>query len=212
MNLITRFIYELQGIGMLLGRMFRGLRKQPRYFGEIVTQLDRIGVGSLGIVILTGFFTGGVLILQAYPTLQVLRCPEQRRARRRNNADPRAWARVNGIDGRRQSRFVDIGGTRFDGRLAADRRDAGTWHFPVRKLVTPRVIALILALPLLTVASDIFGLIGGGIIAKQIYGLDASVYTSSVRAGVDIDDLIGGDHQAPDLRVDHWDHLLLQGA
>jgi phospholipid/cholesterol/gamma-HCH transport system permease protein len=63
---------------------------------------------------------------------------------------------------------------------------------PVRKLVTPRVIALVLSLPLLTVAADIFGLIGGGIIARQLYGLDTNVYSASVRNGIDIDDVIGG--------------------
>ena len=70
MNPITKFLSELQGMTLLLWRAVYGLRKQPRYFGETVRQLDSIGVGSLGIVILTGFFTGGVLILQAYPTLQ----------------------------------------------------------------------------------------------------------------------------------------------
>jgi phospholipid/cholesterol/gamma-HCH transport system permease protein len=63
---------------------------------------------------------------------------------------------------------------------------------PVRKLVTPRVLALVVALPLLTVAADIFGMIGGGIVANQIYGLDKNTYITSVRAGVDIDDVIGG--------------------
>jgi phospholipid/cholesterol/gamma-HCH transport system permease protein len=63
---------------------------------------------------------------------------------------------------------------------------------PARKLVTPRVIALVISLPLLTVAGDIFGLIGGGIVARQLYGLDTTVYSSSVRNGIDIDDIIGG--------------------
>ena len=63
---------------------------------------------------------------------------------------------------------------------------------PIRKLVTPRVAALVITLPLLTVASDVFGLVGGGIVAANIYGLDASVYTKSVRNGVDINDILGG--------------------
>lgn len=54
------------------------------------------------------------------------------------------------------------------------------------------IVALVIALPLLTIACDLFGLFGGGIIAQQIYGLDSHVYISSVRAGVDIEDLIGG--------------------
>jgi phospholipid/cholesterol/gamma-HCH transport system permease protein len=63
---------------------------------------------------------------------------------------------------------------------------------PVRKLVTPRVVALVITLPLLTVASDVFGLIGGGLVANQIYGLDTNTYATSVRNGIDIDDIIGG--------------------
>jgi phospholipid/cholesterol/gamma-HCH transport system permease protein len=51
---------------------------------------------------------------------------------------------------------------------------------------------LVISLPLLTVAGDIFGLIGGGIVARQLYGLDTTVYSSSVRNGIDIDDIIGG--------------------
>ena len=192
MNLITRFIYELQGIGMLLARIFRGLRKQPRYFGEIVAQLDRIGVGSLGIVILTGFFTGGVLILQAYPTLKYYGAQSSAgqgvATTLIRELGPVLTALM--VAGRVGSSISAELGSMVVSQQIDAMRALGT--SPVRKLVTPRVIALILALPLLTVASDIFGLIGGGIIAKQIYGLDASVYTSSVRAGVDIDDLIGG--------------------
>ncbi|HSU26431.1 MAG TPA: ABC transporter permease, partial [Pyrinomonadaceae bacterium] len=63
---------------------------------------------------------------------------------------------------------------------------------PIRKLVTPRVAALVITLPLLTVASDVFGLVGGGIVAANIYGLDTSVYANSVRNGVDINDILGG--------------------
>ena len=54
----------------LLWRVLKGLKKSPRYFPEIINQMDQIGVGSLGIVVLTGFFTGGVLVLQTYPTLE----------------------------------------------------------------------------------------------------------------------------------------------
>ena len=70
MNPITKFLLEVQQITSLLWRSIKGLTKKPRYFREIIEQMDSIGVGSLGIVVLNGFFTGGVLILQAYPTLE----------------------------------------------------------------------------------------------------------------------------------------------
>ena len=70
MNPIAKFLAELQGITFLLWRAIKGFGKKPRYVGEMLVQMDLIGVGSLPIVLLTGFFTGGVLILQGFPTLQ----------------------------------------------------------------------------------------------------------------------------------------------
>jgi phospholipid/cholesterol/gamma-HCH transport system permease protein len=63
---------------------------------------------------------------------------------------------------------------------------------PVRKLVAPRVIALIVMLPLLTVAADIFGIIGGGAVASYIFDQDQNVFITSVRNGITSNDLIGG--------------------
>ena len=192
MNLLSSLVQELQGITMLFGRAVRGLRKQPRYFGEIITQLDRIGVGSLGIVVLTGFFTGGVLILQAFPTLRYYGAQSSAgqgvATTLIRELGPVLTALM--VAGRVGSAISAELGSMVVSQQIDAMRALGT--SPVRKLVTPRVIALVLALPLLTVASDICGLIGGGIVALQIYGLDTGVYITSVRSGVDIDDLIGG--------------------
>src|ERR1044072_1889609 len=70
MNPLKIFLLELQEISLLITAAVVGLFKGPRYFGEIIKQMDLIGVGSLPIVLLTGFFTGGVLVLQTFPTLQ----------------------------------------------------------------------------------------------------------------------------------------------
>src|SRR5688500_6868435 len=69
MNFATRALLELQETTLLAARAARGLFKRPRYISEIISQMDTIGVGSLTIVLLTGFFTGGVLTLQTFPTL-----------------------------------------------------------------------------------------------------------------------------------------------
>lgn len=192
MNLITRFLFELQAITSLLWRALKGLTKKPRYFGDIVMQMDQIGVGSLGIVVLTGFFTGGVLILQAYPTLAYY------------------GAQSNAGQGVATSLIRELGpvltalmvagrvGSAISAELGAmvvsqqidAMRALGT--SPARKLVTPRIVALICTLPLLTIAADLFGLVGGGIVARQLYGLDTNVYVSSVRTGTDISALVTG--------------------
>jgi phospholipid/cholesterol/gamma-HCH transport system permease protein len=63
---------------------------------------------------------------------------------------------------------------------------------PNKKLVTPRLIALIVMLPLLTVAADIFGIIGGGTVASYIFDQDVNVFFTSVRNGISTEDVIGG--------------------
>ena len=63
---------------------------------------------------------------------------------------------------------------------------------PVRKLVVPRMIALIFMLPLLTVAADVFGLIGGGIVANFLYNQEIQVFVESVRNGISTRDILGG--------------------
>src|SRR5688500_19307050 len=70
MNPLAKFVDELQEVSLLLWNALTGLFRTPRYPGEIIRQMDLIGVGSLPIVLLTGFFTGGVLVLQTFPTLQ----------------------------------------------------------------------------------------------------------------------------------------------
>src|SRR3990170_2347044 len=69
MNFLISFLLELQETTLLISRAATRLFSSPRYIRETFTQMDIIGVGSLTIILLTGFFTGGVLTLQTYPTL-----------------------------------------------------------------------------------------------------------------------------------------------
>ena len=48
---------------------FRGVFTPPYYRYDIIEQFDAIGVKSLTVVLLTGFFTGAVLALQSGLTL-----------------------------------------------------------------------------------------------------------------------------------------------
>ena len=63
---------------------------------------------------------------------------------------------------------------------------------PDRKLVAPRIIALIITLPLLTVVADAVGIIGGWTVSIILYGLPSAMFTTSVRDGISTDDILGG--------------------
>ena len=60
----------LQDFYLLTGRAMRNVVRQPHYTDDIKLQMDSIGVGSIPIVLLTGFFSGAVMALQMGRALQ----------------------------------------------------------------------------------------------------------------------------------------------
>ena len=63
-------VLAVQDYSLLAGRSLSNIFARPRYSADTLLQADLIGVGSLPIVVLTGFFTGAVLALQTSSTLQ----------------------------------------------------------------------------------------------------------------------------------------------
>ncbi len=63
-------VVTVQDYAVLAWRSLSNLFSHPRYFADTIMQADMIGVGSLPIVVLTGFFTGAVLALQTSNTLE----------------------------------------------------------------------------------------------------------------------------------------------
>jgi len=192
MNLLKKFLFELQEVTNLIISAFLGLFKSPHYFKEIIRQMDLIGVGSLPIVLLTGFFTGGVLILQTYPTLVYYGAQAEA-----GRAVATSLIRELGpvlsalmVSGRIGSAISAELGSMVVSQQIDAMRALGT--DPNRKLVAPRIVALVLMLPLLTVAADVFGLLGGGIVASNLYGLDYNLFITSVRNGITTEDILGG--------------------
>ena len=192
MNFATRALLELQETTLLAARAARGLLKRPRYVSEMIAQMDVIGVGSLTIILLTGFFTGGVLTLQTFPTLQFYGAQSQTgrlvAISLVRELGPVLTALM--VTGRVGSAIAaELGSMTVSQQIDA-MRALGT--DPIRKLVTPRLIALIVTLPLLTVIADVVGIGGGGMVATSLFGLSMSQFLVSVRDGITTDDIIGG--------------------
>ena len=192
MNPLKKFLFELQEITNLTYYAAVSLFRKPRYLMESVSQMDIIGVGSLPIIILTGFFTGGVLTLQTFPTLEQYggqsRAGELVATTLLRELGPVLSALM--VSGRIGSAIsAELGSMQVSQQIDA-MRALGT--DPYRKLVAPRLIALILMLPLLTVAADVFGIFGGGIVANSLFGHDYNQFLTSVRNGITVEDIIGG--------------------
>jgi len=192
MKIITRLLLELQEMSLLVWRAARGLFRKPRYVPETITQMDSVGVGSLTIIILTGFFTGGVLTLQTYPTLQSFGAVSQLgylvSISLVRELGPVLTALM--VTGRVVSAIsAELGSMVVSEQIDA-MRALGT--DPVRKLVAPRILALVITLPLLTLVADVVGIAGGWFVSTFLYGLPSTMFTNSVRDGITTDDIIGG--------------------
>ena len=98
-NFVKRKVLAVQDVTELLINSLRHLFTRPRYLVDTLIQMDTIGFGSLPIVLLTGFFTGGVLALQTYRTLSAF--GETGLLGRRLVDGPGARARADRADGRR---------------------------------------------------------------------------------------------------------------
>ena len=62
-------VKEVQDLTLLAVRALGSSFRRPFYFRDILEQMDNIGVGSVAVVMLTGFFTGSVLTLQSASSL-----------------------------------------------------------------------------------------------------------------------------------------------
>src|SRR5678810_556691 len=157
MNFATRALLELQESTLLAARSLGGLFRKPRYIPETIAQMDAIGVGSLTIIILTGFFTGGVLTVQTFPTLKAYGAQSQTgylvAVSLVRELGPVLCALM--VTGRVGSAISAELGSMVVSQQIDAMRALGT--DPIRKLASPRVIALVITVSFLTDAANIFG-------------------------------------------------------
>ena len=63
---------------------------------------------------------------------------------------------------------------------------------PVRFLVMPRIMALVITMPLLTAIADFVGMLGGALIAQPTFGLTVSSFFDSAKEMLVFSDVFGG--------------------
>jgi phospholipid/cholesterol/gamma-HCH transport system permease protein len=63
---------------------------------------------------------------------------------------------------------------------------------PVRFLVMPRVLALVIAMPILTAVADWVGMLGGAMISSMTFHVQVSTFMSSAQQGIDAMDFFSG--------------------
>ena len=180
---------EVQEYVRLVAAAITGIFTRPRYRYDIVEQFDLIGVGSLTVVILTGFFTGAALTAQSGLTLDMYgaRSVVGRlvSASMIKELGPVLTALM--LTGRIGSGIAaELGSMVVTDQINA-LRALGT--DPVRKLVVPRVLAGFLMAPVLTIISDAVGILGGWMVARFQLQVPTGLYWSSVTEGLYMQDL-----------------------
>ncbi len=68
---------------------------------------------------------------------------------------------------------------------------------PMQVLVVPRLIGLVLTLPLLTFFADLMGLLGGALVSQTLLGIAAPQYVARVHQAIDAGDVFVGLVKAP---------------
>lgn len=192
MNPFTLAIFQIQEITLLSWRVLRGLTRAPRYWGEMVRQMDVLGFGSLAIILLTGFFTGGVLALNTGNTLQSFGVQSVA-----GQLVATSLIRELGpvltclmLAGRVGSGIAAELGSMLVSEQIDAMRALGT--DPIKKLVTPRIIALVTMAPTLTVICDMVGTLGGMLASITFLHQPSSVYLASAQKAVSVNEIIGG--------------------
>ena len=165
---------DVGGIVLLTGKVIRAL-VPPRIDGrELVKNLYKMGNQSVPIVVLTAFFAGGLMVIQSAPTLEKLK------------ADAVVgWAAGYAV-------LREIGpiliGLMFSGRVGSNNTaELATMTVteqldglralaidPVRFLVVPRVLAMIVTLVALTVIGDLVALTGAAIVGRAMLDIEWS--------------------------------------
>jgi phospholipid/cholesterol/gamma-HCH transport system permease protein len=189
LDLLKEPVSAVQDFFLLAGRAFRNIVRRPHYGDDIALQMDTIGVGSLQIVAITGFFSGAVMALQMYHALaqygQMGKTGQLVSITLVRELGPVLTALM--VAGRNASGIAsELGSMKVTEQIDA-MRALGT--DPVQKLVTPRLIATAAMLPLLVIIADFVGMFGGWVISHFNLGIPSKQYWTSVWQALDWSDI-----------------------
>lgn len=193
LDILKSPIVTFQEFILLAGRATANIVRRPFYGSDVILQMDLIGVGSLPITILIGFFSGAVMALQMSRALSQYGATGQvgqiTAITLVREMGPVLTALL--VAGRNASGIAsELGSMKVTEQIDA-MRALGT--DPIKKLVTPRLIATCVTLPLLTIVADFIGIIGGYLVAVPLLALTtSSQYWNNAWRSLEYNDITQG--------------------
>lgn len=184
---------EIGRVSTFFYKTFKHLFGKPFYFATYIKQCELLGFNSLPIVLLTSFFTGGVLALQTYNGF---------------DNDAIASSQLGSVVALSMLRELGpvLASLMVAGRVgAAMAAEIGTMRVteqidalvtlatnPMKYLVVPRVLACLTMMPLLVVIANCVGIFGGSVVAQNILNLNGHLFFDSVFNAIASDDITLG--------------------
>jgi phospholipid/cholesterol/gamma-HCH transport system permease protein len=170
----------------------RELFKRPFYPSLVIQQVVRIGVESLGLVLVTALATGSVMALQfGYGMAKFgakLYVPKVVALTIAREMGPVFTSLL--VAGRIGSGIAsEVASMKVTQQIDA-MRALGT--SPVKRIVIPRVLAALIALPILTLIADYVNLFGGMLVASSELGINPEFYWAKVLETLRLHDLTTG--------------------
>lgn len=168
---------------------FLNVFRRPLRLRLIVQQLEFIGVQSLPIIFLSSAFTGAVFTLESYEAFALFGAQGMVGgtvgvALTRELSPTLTGLLVSGRAG--SAMAAEIGSMRVSEQIDALEAMAVD---PVNYLVKPRLVASILAVPMLTVVFDAVGILGSWVVATFYLHLSSAEYNVRLFDWVDWDDI-----------------------
>ena len=189
---IAGYVKEMGRILLLMVETIRWSFYPPFRLDLLFQQMERVGVRSVLVVILTGAFTGMVLALQSFHATRSFGAETMVGV-----AVALSMTRELGpvltsfmVTGRAGSAMAaEIGTMRVTEQIDALSAMAVN---PIKYLVVPRVLASIVVVPMLTVIADFVGIVGGYFTGVIILRINAGSYVANMEKYVELNDIYHG--------------------
>ncbi len=191
------FFREISGLYYLTRETFyctfiEPLRGKPNKWGPVWTQMEEVGVKSTAIVFLVTFLIGVILAFQTAYQLNQLGAIDFVGALVGvaiiRELGPLMTALV--MAGRVGAAFTaELGTMKVSDEILALETMAIN---PVKFLITPRFLALLIMLPALTIMADVMGVLGGFMIGVTTLGIDPTAYINRSLEAMQVKDVITG--------------------
>ena len=191
-NALKMPIFYLQDYSVLALHSVRVIFSTTRYSADLVEQIDLIGAGSLPIIVVALACVGGVIVLNAASQFkrfgETVLTGDALSLSLLRELGPVFTALL--VAGRNATGMA----SQLGSMLVTEQVDAmrGLGIDPIRKLMTPRVLATVLTLPLLVAIGDCAGLFGGFLIATVTLHIDAEQFWTRAIKALVLGDLVIG--------------------